>query len=221
MSLNHPENGIVHQCVFITVKFDRNPVSYFWYMDLRCDLLDVLLQMIDGSTNSMLPTTAILKLAKAGYDQKGSAHVFLPLSLLLIYSLLFPSLSLSFPPFFSVSHSFNHPLVGHSPLCPLFSTLYPAMNLASSNGSPSPSNNPLSDLIRTEKAYIDTLKIIDTVSGRQVKRIKVSWFCCISQELAPLLQNGAAAISDDLLDSVHDILVSNTRFYQVQSYAQC
>ncbi|KAI7875136.1 hypothetical protein K492DRAFT_240441 [Lichtheimia hyalospora FSU 10163] len=69
------------------------------------------------------------------------------------------------------------------------------MNLASSNGSPSPSNNPLSDLIRTEKAYIDTLKIIDT-------------------ELAPLLQNGAAAISDDLLDSVHDILVSNTRFYQ-------
>lgn len=39
----------------------------------------------------------------------------------------------------------------------------------------------------------------------------------LSQELAPLLQNGAAAISDDLLDSVHDILVSNTRFYQVHS----
>lgn len=127
MSLNHPEYGIVHQCVFITVKFDRNPVSYFWGMDLRCDLLDILLQMIDGSTNSMLSSSAaILKLAKSSLrSERKHACLFasqliinLPQTLLFLPSFLpFPPSPPTQPPFYillflSIAHSHTL-LVGH------------------------------------------------------------------------------------------------------------
>lgn len=134
MSLNHPENGIVHQCVFITVKFDRNPVSYFWGMDLRCDLLDILLQMIDGGTNSMLSSSAaILKLAKSSLRSERK-HACLFASQLIInllqHFLFLPSFLPSPPPFLSFffcQSLIHHTLGGSflSPFCPLFSTLTP------------------------------------------------------------------------------------------------
>lgn len=116
MSLNHPEYGIVHQCVFITVKFDRNPVSYFWGMDLRCDLLDILLQMIDGGTNSMLSSSAaILKLAKSSLrSERKHACLFASQLIINLAQTLFISSFLPSPPspppfyillFLSIAHS--------------------------------------------------------------------------------------------------------------------
>lgn len=113
-----------------------------------------------------LSSTAILKLAKAGYDQKGEQCF----SAYLIYTR--SHFDYLFPLFFSVSPSLTRPhLVFISTL------FYPAMSMAS-YGTVSPSSNPLSDLIRTEKAYIDTLKIIDTVSDiRAETNSKSSWSC--------------------------------------------
>lgn len=106
----------------------------------------------------------------------------------------------------------------------------PQSSYTPSSGKPTsgnPSGNPLKDLIETEKEYLDTLKIITTVTISFLQQFRPRIFCTkqlrnvfvalfFQQQIAPIWSNDQRSTDfTELLKHAQDIYKINKRFCTV------